>query len=278
MTTETATPESPDTNPETSPQKSPATSADKPAQKSPGSRLWDEAKELPRTLIGAFIVYVVFTTAAFANYSIPSESMTPTLEVGDRVVVSKIAYGYSRYSLPFDLGALLPHEEHRLFEHLPQRGDVVVFMHPQEPGRVMIKRLIGLPGDVIEVRDSHLIINGQPVALSDGQPLERLAYQRGVESAIRYEETLPGGVRHPIDQFPISNEFDNWGPFTVPAGEVFFMGDNRDNSLDSRYPGMGPVPIENLIGKAETIYFTGGDCGQGGLSCPRPRWLKPLHD
>ena len=85
---------------------------------------------------------------------------------------------------------------------MPQRGDVVVFMHPQEPGRVMIKRLIGLPGDVIEVRDSHLIINGEPVALSDGEPLQRLAYQRGVEFAIRYEETLPGGMRHPIDQFP----------------------------------------------------------------------------
>ena len=239
-------------------------------------------KELPRTLIGAFLVYVVFTTAAFANYSIPSESMVPSLEVGDRVVVSKIAYGYSRFSLPFDLGALFPHEEHRLFEHMPHRGDVVVFMHPQEPGRVMIKRLIGLPGDVIEVRDGHLIINGQPVGLSDGEPLRRIATNDGqqhVEDDISYEETLPRDVRHTIHQWPRPNEFDNWGPFTVPAGEVFFMGDNRDNSADSRYPGMGPVPMENLIGKAETIFWTGGQCPhQDGISCPRARWLKPLHD
>src|SRR5262249_8352082 len=147
--------------------------------------------------IGALLIFSAVTTVAFAQYSIPSESMIPTLEVGDRVFVSKMAYGYSRHSLPFNLGFLLPHEEHRLFERLPARGDVVVFIHPQE-NKVMIKRLIGLPGDVIEVRDSHLIINGQPVQLSDGAPLVRRAYEHGLENAIRYQETLPGGVRHEI--------------------------------------------------------------------------------
>jgi len=241
-------------------------------------RAGEELKDLPRTVIGAFLVYVAVTTAAFANYSIPSESMTPTLEVGDRVVVSKPAYGYSRYSLPFDLGNFLPAEQHRLFEQMPHRGDVVVFMHPQAD-RVMIKRLIGLPGDVIEVRDGHLSLNGQPLDLSQGEPLVRRAYEHGLESAIRYEETLPGGVRHPIHLFPQGNEFDNFGPYTVPAGHFFFMGDNRDNSLDSRWEGMGPVPLENLIGRAETVYYAGRACNRDvGVTCPQPRWLKPLHD
>ena len=241
-------------------------------------RAGEELKDLPRTLIGAFVVYLAVTTAAFANYSIPSESMTPTLEVGDRVVVSKMAYGYSRHSLPLNLGFLLPPEQHRLFEHMPARGDVVVFVHPIE-GKVMIKRLIGLPGDVIEVRGGRLSINGAPVQLSGGEPLVRRAYEHGLESAIRYEETLPNGVRHPIHQFPSGNEFDNFGPYTVPPGMVFFMGDNRDNSLDSRYAGMGPVPIENLIGKAETVYFAGRSCDRNvGVSCPQPRWLRPMHD
>ena len=242
------------------------------------ARAVEEAKELPRTLIGAFLVYVAITTGAFANYSIPSESMTPTLEVGDRVVVAKPAYGYSRFSLPFDLGYLLPPEQHRLFERLPERGDVIVFMHPIER-RVMIKRLVGLPGDVIEVRDGVLFINGTEAARSAGEPLVRRAYEAGLESAIRYEETLPGGLRHPIHQFPQPNEFDNFGPFTVPAGHVFFMGDNRDNSADSRYPGMGPVPLENLIGRAETVYYAGRTCDPNvGVTCPQKRWLRPLHD
>src|SRR5215470_8314071 len=107
------------------------TTLEKP-KKSLRERAGDELKDLPRTLIGAFLVYLAVTTTAFANYSIPSESMVPTLEVGDRVVVSKSAYGYSRHSLPLDLGYLLPPEEHRLFEHMPKRGDVVVFVHPQE--------------------------------------------------------------------------------------------------------------------------------------------------
>ncbi len=238
-------------------------------------KLRAEIAEWVKTLGGAFIAYMAITTAAFANYSIPSESMVPTLEVGDRVVVSKSAYGYSRHSLPLGLGALLSPSAHRLFERLPARGDVAVFLHPQE-NKVMIKRLIGLPGDVIEMRDGLLAINGEPLPHSQGERQLRMAHGRGVETAIAYEETLPGGARHPVHQFPRGNEFDAFGPYRVPDGHLFFMGDNRDNSLDSRWDGMGPVPIENLIGRAETIYFTSASCRED-LTCPRARWLRPLR-
>lgn len=231
-----------------------------------------------KTLAWIIPAYLVLTTAAFANYSIPSESMVPTLEVGDRVVVSKWAYGYSRHSLPLNIGTLIPPAEHRLFERMPARGDVVVFIHPQD-GRVMIKRLIGLPGDRIAVRQGRLWINGAPVELSEGRPLVRRAHETGLESATRYEETLPGGTRHPVHQFPQGAPFDEFGPYQVPEGNFFFMGDNRDNSLDSRWIGMGPVPLENLIGRAETVYFAGRFCdARTGVTCPQKRWLRPLHD
>lgn len=236
-----------------------------------------EVMDWVKTLAWIIPAYLVLTTAAFANYSIPSESMVPTLEVGDRVVVSKWAYGYSRYSLPLNAGVLVPPGETRLFERMPARGDVVVFIHPLD-GRVMIKRLIGLPGDTIAVRAGRLWLNGAPVDLSEGGPLTRRAHETGLESAIRYEETLPGGLRHPIHQFPQGAPYDEYAPMTVPARHFFFMGDNRDNSLDSRWPGMGPVPFENLIGRAETVYFAGRFCNpDAGVACPQPRWLRPLH-
>ena len=124
-----------------------------PAEEQTGWR--HDAVEWAKTIVAAFGAYVVFTTVAFANYRIPSESMVPHLEVGDRVVVSKFAYGYSRYSLPFDLGRFLPASTHRLFESFPRRGDVVVFIHPIS-GETLIKRAIGLPGDTIEMRDGYL--------------------------------------------------------------------------------------------------------------------------
>ncbi len=231
-----------------------------------------------KTLAWIIPAYLVFTTAAFANYSIPSESMVPTLEVGDRVVVSKWAYGYSRHSLPLNAGALLPPSDHRFLEQQPRRGDVVVFIHPQD-GRVMIKRLIGLPGDRIALRGGALWINGAPAETSEGHSLVRRAHEQGLESAIRYEETLPGGLRHAVHQFPDGAIYDEFGPYVVPEGYYFFMGDNRDNSLDSRWAGMGPVPFENLIGRAETVYFAARFCNRAtGVTCPQPRWFRPLHD
>ncbi len=240
-------------------------------------RVRAEVVDWLKTLAWIVPAYLALTTVAFANYSIPSESMVPTLEVGDRVVVSKWAYGYSRHSLPLNIGAALPAGEDRLFARQPERGDVIVFIHPRD-GRVMIKRLIGLPGDRIAVRGGRLILNGAPVDLSEGQSLVRRAHEAGLESAIRYEETLPNGLTHPVHQFPEPTPFDEVPDYVVPPGEYFFMGDNRDNSLDSRWAGMGPVPFENLIGRAETVYFAGRFCNRDtGVTCPQARWLKPLH-
>jgi len=262
--------------------------------------------EWAKTIAAAFLAYLAFTTVAFAQYRIPSESMVPHIEVGDRVTVSKFAYGYSRFSLPFDIGFALPRAAHRLFESMPRRGDVVVFIHPVTD-MVMIKRAIGLPGDVIEVRGGLLLVNGSAVQTTEPQLLlravqgrvgceldensrERCRPEAAREWARRSEETLPGGVTHSIHDLTDGSELDNFAPFTVPDGHVFFMGDNRDNSLDSRCGSptpcrgnegndMGAVPIENLIGRAEFVYATAlSSCGRDHtVSCPMDRWLQPLH-
>lgn len=239
-----------------------------------------ELLEWVKTIVGAFLVYLGFTTVAFANYAIPSESMVPHLEVGDRVVVSKYAYGYSRFSLPFNLGLMLPASEHRLFGSMPHRGDVAVFVHPFEHTKVMIKRIIGLPGDVIEMRDGVLFINGEEAQTTEPTTLLRLVRGESLprrEFARRYDETLPGGVTHAVHDLTDAGDWDNFGPYTVPAGHFFAMGDNRDNSADSRTPQMGPVPMENLIGRAEFVYYATGCGNDHTVACPMPRWMKPLH-
>lgn len=239
-------------------------------------RAAQEFRDILRFLVVAVPAYLAFTTVAFAAYSIPSESMVPTLEVNDRVIVSKFAYGYSRYALPLDLGAIVPSSKTRFLAQAPKRGDVIVFMHPQEH-KVMIKRLIGLPGDAIEVRDGVLSVNGAPVARTDAQPIVRVAHGTGLATATRYREALPGGKTHAIDEFSDQGSFDAFGPYTVPANAFFAMGDNRDNSLDSRWSGMGPVPMENLIGRAETVYFTMPRFGrQVGVDPPEHRFFRPL--
>ncbi len=231
-----------------------------------------------KTLGSAFLAYVAFTTVAFAQYRIPSESMVPHLEVGDRVTVSKFAYGYSRHSLPFNAGLLLPAGAHRLFENMPRRGDVVVFIHPVS-GETMIKRLIGLPGDTIEVIEGALWINGERAAQTEPVMLLRRVDPRGREYAARSEETLPDGVTHSVHNLTDAGSFDTFGPYQVPEGHLFFMGDNRDNSLDSRWDGMGPVPMENLIGRAEIVYATNfASCERDHtVACPMPRWMRRLH-
>jgi signal peptidase I len=251
-----------------------------PAQESALRRTnWPaESIDWLKTLLGAFLAYMAFTTVAFAQYEIPSESMVPHLEVGDRVTVSKFAYGYSRYSLPLEAGVLFPASAHRVFETLPRRGDVVVFIHPVS-GETLIKRAIGLPGDVVAVRDGALIINGRAVDTTAPELMVRRVEPGGREWAQRYEETLPGGVTHATLNLTNAGALDNFGPYVVPPGHIFFMGDNRDNSRDSRWSGMGPVPVENLIGRAELVYATAPDsCGRDPtVACRMQRWMRPLH-
>lgn len=237
----------------------------------------EQAIDWAKTLGGAFVAYFVFTTVAFAQYRIPSESMVPHLEVGDQVTVAKFAYGFSRHSLALGVGVLLPSSSHRLFESLPRRGDVVVFVHPVS-GETLIKRAIGLPGDVIEVRDGMLSINGVRAPTTEPTLLRRIAQPEGRrEVAQRFEETLPDGYTHAAHNLMSGSPLDEFGPYTVPAGHIFMMGDNRDNSLDSRWSGMGPVPIENLIGRAEVIYATSLRRCDPAMACPMERWMRPLH-
>jgi signal peptidase I len=216
--------------------------------------------ETVRTIIYALLIAGVIRTLAIEPFNIPSGSMTPTLLTGDYVFVSKFAYGYSHYSLPFS-----PDMFHgRIFGSLPQRGDVAVFVNPHT-GEDYIKRIVGLPGDKIQVKNGILIINGEP------SKRERVddylvkdwseAYDRP-EEELRYHyiETLPNGVKHDIlgdltTQPEDSLPQDDTPVFDVPPDHFFAMGDNRDNSSDSRL-NLGYVPVENLVGRADRRFIS----------------------
>jgi len=251
-----------------------------------------QPKQERRESVGSLLRFVLTVAAiawAFrsfigAPFNIPSGSMLPTLYIGDYLAVSKWPYGYSRYSFPLGL----PSFEGRIFGHLPSRGDVVVFRHPVE-NEDLIKRVIGLPGDTVELHQGRLILNGREVAR---RPLPPAKVPVTANSPCRavppaaptvidvsgtptcvyraYLETLPSGpsytVLDQVDQAPA----DDFAPVRVPQGRVFLMGDNRDDSLDSRYPtemgGVGMLPVDHLIGRASfTFWSTDG----------RASWFKP---
>jgi len=221
----------------------------------------DGAWETIKVVIQALLLALIVSTFVFRLFSIPSASMRVTLLEGDYVFVSKYAYGYSRYSFPFGLAPF----DGRIFGHEPTRGDVVVFKLPSDNRTDYIKRLIGLPGDHIQMIDGVLYINGEAVQRERIE--DQIQYTASGEpyGVPAYRETLPNGVSYVTLDINPNGFADNTQEFIVPEGHYFMMGDNRDNSSDSRFApnyqdpergGVGYVPFENLIGRAEFIFFS----------------------
>lgn len=251
--------------------------------------MWASIKETVKTVVYALLIAGVFRTFLFQPFWIPSGSMKDTLLIGDFLFVNKMAYGYSYASCPSiiiprfgvdvdaeDFCGVFKGGNERLFGSEPERGDVVVFRHPVT-GRDFIKRLIGMPGDTVQVQDGVLFLNGTEVPQTEaGLFSEVMEHQGGMNNLPRcangavglgaeclkqrFTETLPNGVEYSVLNIGDGRDLDNTGVFTVPEGQYFFMGDNRDNSSDSRVPqisrGVGFVPYEDIVGRADRIMFS----------------------
>jgi signal peptidase I len=223
-----------------------------PSPRPIASRKASGLAENVKTIVYAVLIAVVIRTFLYEPFNIPSGSMIPTLLVGDYLFVAKYAYGYSRYSFPFSP----PLFSGRIFGSLPSHGDVVVFKLPRDPSIDYIKRIVGLPGDTVQMQGGQLYVDGteiprQPagtyVATGDGPSMQLK----------RYLETFPDGNKHYILKASDNGPLDNTQVYHVPSGYVFAMGDNRDNSLDSRVlNAVGFIPVQNLVGKAEFIFFS----------------------
>jgi signal peptidase I len=229
--------------------------------------------------LARFFLTLVILTWAFRSFivqpfNIPSGSMVPTLYIGDYLIVAKWPYGFSRYSFPFGFPAF----DGRIFSHVPERGDVVVFRHPDEEAD-LIKRVIGVPGDTVAVKDGRLILNGRGVTrtplppakipvtanspcrvVPPAMPVEVQASGRTYCLYTAFLETLPGGPSYTILDQVAHGPADDFAPVRVPPGHVFLMGDNRDDSLDSRFGtyrgGIGMVPLEDLMGRAMVTFWS----------------------
>ena len=278
-------------------------------------KIFHEFRETAMTIAIFVPFWLVFSTFVYELRSIPSESMVPALQVGDRVAVAKFAYGYNRNSIPFGLGLFVigdddKNPEERWFGSTPKRGDVIVFQHPHSD-KVMIKRLIGLPGDTVEVKAGKLYLNDQELQRERVRSTTYIPDDNSrLQTATEYRETIPTSdgedtKTYLIHEFSDSDSLDETPRFVVPAGHVFMMGDNRDNSEDSRAPSghrrmatqfpeawpmrpaslpadtrddaIGFVPMDYLIGRAETVLFTLHGCKQApGAECPEGRLWKGL--
>jgi signal peptidase I len=212
--------------------------------------------ETVRVIVHALIIALIIRTFLFQPFNIPSGSMKETLLVGDYLFVSKYSYGYSMYSMPFSP----PLFTGRIFGSQPDRGDVVVFRLPKDDSTDYIKRVIGLPNDRIQMIQGLLHINGVPVKR---ERIEDYIETEESDRAIRvkrWRETLPNGVTYTTLDLQDNGFYDNTQEYVVPPGQFFMMGDNRDNSTDSRVLSqVGYVPFQNLIGRAQIIFFSVGE-------------------
>ncbi|HEY4547610.1 MAG TPA: signal peptidase I [Pedomonas sp.] len=252
----------------------------------------DESKDLIKTIVYAVLIALGFRSVAYEPFNIPSESMLPGLMVGDYLFVSKFPYGYSRYSFPLGLAPI----DGRIFGGDVERGDVIVFKLPKDNSTDYIKRVIGLPGDVVEMRQGTVYINGKPIQRERVEdrvmevspntdcvsnfPFYRVSEGNG-KITCRYpqfRETLPDGRSYmTLDLIPDGLR-DTTRPFFVPAGHYFVLGDNRDYSADSRLTaaedGVGFLPAENIVGRAEFLFFSTN--GEAQLWTPW-KWHKTVR-
>jgi signal peptidase I len=217
----------------------------------------------------ALILALIIRTLFFQPFSIPSGSMRPTLLEGDYLFVTKWAYGYSKHSLPFSPNLF----EGRIWGGQPERGDVVVFKYPPNPALDYIKRVIGLPGDRIQVREGVLYINDQAVPRERVGQIDNPDITEENRPVDVYRETLPNGVSYDTLDLSPNAVGDDTREFVVPAAHYFMMGDNRDNSTDSRFT-VGFVPEENLVGRANIIFFSIAD---GASPLEIWRWPSELR-
>lgn len=209
--------------------------------------------ETIRTVIYAVLIALVVRTLFFEPFNIPSGSMMPTLLEGDYLFVSKYSYGYSYHTLAFGV----PLFDGRILGGEPEQGDVVVFRLPRDPSTDYIKRIIGMPGDTVQVRDGRLYLNGEIVEREPIEPFVVRDRFGNVRRIAQYIETLPNGRQHRILELSDTGFLDNTDEYVVPEGNYFAMGDNRDSSQDSRVLSqVGYIPAENLVGRAEVLWFS----------------------
>lgn len=256
------------TDPDTA---APSTDADRAVHKARGDEMLGSLKEGVKTIVGAVAIAIFLRSFGYEPFNIPSESMLPRLLVGDYLFVAKWPYGYSRYSFP--LGP--PVFEGRIGGNAPERGDIAVFKDPRDNRTDFIKRVIGLPGDIVQMRGGVLWLNGEAVPkrrVADfvapvSEHMLCLTGERFTDAAggmncryMQYQETLPGGRSYTVLDTNPASRGDDTAPFVVPDGHYFMMGDNRDNSADSRFgyteDGISFVPGENFVGRAEIMFFS----------------------